>query len=491
MEPNADPLDAVSIDAIAQRAYERWVSRGRRADSSHFDWIEAEAELHQVQGMQCRIQELETRLLGEISKIQRAQSLLSVEHAVGRRLATASTLDEVAPGVLNAICTALDFSIGVLWVVDSAEHVLRCAEVVQSPEFDVSLYVEATRQQTFAIGMGLPGRVWDSDLPLSIADVTVDDGLPRHLIAARVGLHGAVAFPLRNGVEFLGVMEFYTRTIGTLENEVIAMMSSIGGQLSQFIERRRAEATVSCNHQERVLAQRMQQGMLPAKNLEFAGYELSGYCQSATGLSGDCFDYFPMFVGDNECLGILIADACGHSMASALLVAEMRAYVRALSITFPDVEQILQLVNERICDQRVHDGFITALLLRLAPGSGAVVYANAGHCAGMVFDRHGHVRRSLSSTGLPIGIDSASPCPAEAGCELGLGELILLYSDGAVEGIGPCGDLFGVDRLLDAVRAHWHQEADHILEGVFSRIFEFTNNATLNDDVAIVVIKRQ
>jgi len=58
-------------------------------------------------------------------------------------------------------------------------------------------------------------------------------------------LHAAVGFPIRNGVEFLGVMEFFSRQIRQPDNELLQMMSSIGSHISQFIERRHAEKALA------------------------------------------------------------------------------------------------------------------------------------------------------------------------------------------------------------------------------------------------------
>jgi C4-dicarboxylate-specific signal transduction histidine kinase len=60
-------------------------------------------------------------------------------------------------------------------------------------------------------------------------------------VAARGGLHAAFAFPILLGAEVLGVMEFFSHEIRQPEKELLDMMATIGSQIGQFIERKRAE----------------------------------------------------------------------------------------------------------------------------------------------------------------------------------------------------------------------------------------------------------
>jgi sigma-B regulation protein RsbU (phosphoserine phosphatase) len=197
-----------------------------------------------------------------------------------------------------------------------------------------------------------------------------------------------------------------------------------------------------------------------------------------------------MTIDGDESLGILVADASGHGVGSALLAAETRAYLRALAMTCPDVDRMLWLVNQRISDDPEYEGFVTAFLLRLAPRHGAVAYANAGHCPAIVFDGRGEVRRKLDGTGIPLGIDPTIGFSAEIE-SLEPGELILLYSDGATEACSPTEELFGVSRLLETVRTHWAKSANQILEAVFRETIGFYEGRALRDDITVVVIKRQ
>ena len=90
-------------------------------------------------------------------------------------------------------------------------------------------------------GMGLPGRVWFSREPAYIPDVVRDSNFLRAPITACDVLHTAFGFPILLRGEVLGVMEFFSHEIRPPDQELLNMMATIGSQIGQFIERKRAE----------------------------------------------------------------------------------------------------------------------------------------------------------------------------------------------------------------------------------------------------------
>ena len=90
-------------------------------------------------------------------------------------------------------------------------------------------------------GIGLPGRVWSNREPIYISDIVNDANFPRAPIAAREGLHAAFGVPILLGGEVLGVMEFFSHEIRQPDQDLLDMMATLGSQIGQFIERKRAE----------------------------------------------------------------------------------------------------------------------------------------------------------------------------------------------------------------------------------------------------------
>ena len=119
---------------------------------------------------------------------RRAERRLEVQYTATRVLAESPGLDDAVPGILQAICDGLGWTVGAQWWVDPQAGVLRCGDVWHSPSSPVEEFVALSRRTTFAPGVGLPGRVWASGQPAWIPDVVTDTNFPR---AQRRGPRGA------------------------------------------------------------------------------------------------------------------------------------------------------------------------------------------------------------------------------------------------------------------------------------------------------------
>jgi PAS domain S-box-containing protein len=177
----------------------------------------------------------------DITERKRGEHRRMAQHTVTQILAEAATLEEATANILRAVCESLVWDLGALWRTDREEGVLRCVEVWHTESVEVPEFEAAIRESTFRPGIGLPGRVWSSREPAFIADVVHDANFPRAPIAAREMLHAAFGVPILLGGEVLGVMEFFSHEIRQPDRDLLDMMATIGSQIGQFIERKRAE----------------------------------------------------------------------------------------------------------------------------------------------------------------------------------------------------------------------------------------------------------
>src|SRR6267378_5135715 len=138
---------------------------------------------------------------------------------------------------------------------------LRCVELWHNASIKVPEFERVSREFTFVPGLGLPGRVWSSLEPEYIPDVVPDGNFPRGPIAEREGLHAAFGFPILLGGEVLGVIEFFSREIRQPDQELLNMLATIGSQIGQFIERKRAETELRESEQNyRMLFESIDEG---------------------------------------------------------------------------------------------------------------------------------------------------------------------------------------------------------------------------------------
>jgi PAS domain S-box-containing protein len=177
----------------------------------------------------------------DITQRKQTERRLATGYAATNLLAEAESLETAGPEILQAICEGLGWELGAIWGVEDSGEGLQCLTVWHSPQLEFSDFISATRQITFKRGVGLPGRVWESGQSAWIPDVPHDANFPRAPLAEAAGLHAAFCFPIRTGERVLGAVEFFSREIRKLEAELVEMFDSIGSQIGQFIERRRAE----------------------------------------------------------------------------------------------------------------------------------------------------------------------------------------------------------------------------------------------------------
>jgi signal transduction histidine kinase len=159
-------------------------------------------------------------------------------------LVESARLKDAGKGILRAVGESLDWGLGMLWSMDEQANVLRFVDLWHAPEIDAFEFVEDSRERTFRLGEGLIGRVWASGKPIWIPDIVADPCFRRAPLAARVGLHGAFAFPIRKGERIYGVIEFFSHELREPEQDILIMAADIGMRIGLFVDREQTEAAL-------------------------------------------------------------------------------------------------------------------------------------------------------------------------------------------------------------------------------------------------------
>jgi phosphoserine phosphatase RsbU/P len=226
---------------------------------------------------------------------------------------------------------------------------------------------------------------------------------------------------------------------------------------------------------------------LPKSAPVLTGFTIGARSWPCYDVGGDYYDAFLMRDGS---LALVIGDVSGHAIGSALVIAGTRAYIRAFAMTRADPGTILTLANQRLCEDLSGSHFVTLFFGRLDPRTGSLSYAGAGHCPGYVLGPAGQIKATLVSQGLPLGIDAAGRYPSGAVARLAAGELLFLHTDGIVEaGSAGSGGLFGIDRTLDALRAHWQETPDQMLDAIFRAASGFSPRCDQGDDMTAILVQ--
>ena len=248
--------------------------------------------------------------------------------------------------------------------------------------------------------------------------------------------------------------------------------------------RRRAEASLLQAQAEIAVARDVQQALFPQEPLSTAGFDLAGGTSSASPTGGDYFDF--VFLPDGS-VAALIADARGHGLPAALVMAETRSYFRAFALNCSNIGEIATLVNRCLHRDAMASFFVTMLIARLDSESRSLLYVNAGHPSGYIVDRSGRVRAELRSLGMPLGIGPTTTYEAAGPFELEDGARVVLVTDGVLEARAADGSDFGLERLLDTIRRGTGRTAAELVADVQTVVQSFSTGRPQRDDITLLL----
>jgi PAS domain S-box-containing protein len=177
----------------------------------------------------------------DITERRRTEHRLALQYAITRIVSRSMDFVEGTHEILETVCESLGWQVGVLWSVDHQEEVLRCVDIWNTPVIDAREFELACVTTNFRKGSGLPGRIWESGKPAWIPNLRKDHNFPRGPFAERSGLRAGFGFPILLGDEVIGVIEFFSQEIRQPDRELLEMIGSVGSQIGQFQERKRAE----------------------------------------------------------------------------------------------------------------------------------------------------------------------------------------------------------------------------------------------------------
>jgi PAS domain S-box-containing protein len=182
-----------------------------------------------------------TFIATDITGRRRAEQRQQVQHAVTQVLAGAASLEEALPLILQQVCEELDWQIGLIWKTDPDAQRLRILEAWHAPGPEIRAFVEAGRELSFAMGEGLVGRVWADRTPLWTPDVQQDPSFVRPDLSVTAELHTSFIVPVEGPRGMFGVLEFFTTERRDRDEALLGVISTLGSQIGQFVERKRAE----------------------------------------------------------------------------------------------------------------------------------------------------------------------------------------------------------------------------------------------------------
>ncbi len=204
-------------------------------------------------------------------------------------------------------------------------------------------------------------------------------------------------------------------------------------EMTEAVKRGRDEA-IAREQLERELrtAREIQEALLPHRMPEMPGFEISGTSVPSLQVGGDYFDFLDL---GQERLGIAIGDVSGKGIPAALLMANLQACLQGQVIHPSGVAEIVARINDLLVRSTDASRFASFFYGVLDRGTGTFTFTNAGHNPPVLLRASGGAHR-LEAGGLLLGLLPGQVYAQET-VSLGPGDVIVLYTDGITEAIGP------------------------------------------------------
>jgi hypothetical protein len=196
-------------------------------------------------------------------------------------------------------------------------------------------------------------------------------------------------------------------------------------------------------------ARQIQLSFLPQACPQNESWEIFGYNSSSALVGGDYFDYF---YSGGDTVQCILADACGHGLAAALIMSNFRGLLTTEVRRNHDLDQLFDILNRSVHFEEDVIQYLTSIFFDFREADHRFRYLNAGHYDPIIVSREGEVR-SLSGGGPPLGMFRGS-CYQPGETELLQGDLVALFTDGLVDIENAAGEYFGTEGILkvDAIR---------------------------------------
>ena len=268
---------------------------------------------------------------------------------------------------------------------------------------------------------------------------------------------------------------------------IICTMIAERGRMAVFAQKAETEKTQRLAT-ELNLASDIQTNVLP--NIfpvfpERKEISLHASMVAAKEVGGDFYDFF--FVDDDH-IALVMADVSGKGVPAALFMMVARTLIKNRTMLGGSPSEILHDVNNQLCEGNVAELFVTVWLGILELSTGKGVSANAGH-------EHPVLRRDGDEYALVVYRHSPAVAAMEDmqfrehTFEMQPGDSLFVYTDGVAEATDKNDELFGTDRMLDALNRDPDATPEQVLQNVIDGINDFVQGAEQFDDITMLALK--
>ncbi len=404
----------------------------------------------------------EKRKIGDLLKLQRA----------AREITSILDLDALLESIVtNVVCDFGGIEASV-WLKDPERD-----ELVLASAQGCTLNGKGARLR---IGVdGLVGQAALTGKTYYAPDVSVEP----NYIACEAEISAELCIPLLVGGRLIGTFSIAHPEIDGFPPDQIELLEGLAGHIAVavenarvFQEERAAKLQLQREQQE---AGRIQRELLPKTSPLIPGLQIESSLVPARVVAGDWYDYIALPDGR---WALVIADVSGKGMAAALVMASVRAMLRAIVRHSTSPADILTKLNRILIDDLPPERFVTMIVAVYDPRDHSVRFANAGHLAPLWIhpDGAGYLN---TDPHFPLGLFDT--VYAESEIKLASDARLVFYTDGVIEAESPAGEEFGGERLLKLALTPATTSADIVREAC-----RFAGNGHAQDDATVIMLRR-
>jgi sigma-B regulation protein RsbU (phosphoserine phosphatase) len=240
------------------------------------------------------------------------------------------------------------------------------------------------------------------------------------------------------------------------------------------------------------VATTIQASMLPSTFPAFPDrteFDIYAIMHPAKEVGGDFYDFFMV---DDDNLAVIVADVSGKGVPAALFMVIAKTLLKnnALMGTSPD--ELFYIVNNHLCENNEarSNMFVTAFMGLLTISTGRFRYVNAGHNPPLVKHKNGDFIWLDVKAGLMLACMEDMKFKVME-ITLDKNDIVFMYTDGVTEALNEQEELFGNNRMLDALNTYSMKQLpiqDYIAV-MLDEIHNFAGKAEQADDITMLMLQ--
>lgn len=340
---------------------------------------------------------------------------------------------------------------------------------------------------------GISGWVVQHQQPVLITDVQSDPRFQGELLSnPKFQSRNMICVPLNNNQgKTIGVLQAINIKEDFLNEEMLGLFQTLANQAATALENvhvKQQQLAAELVNKELEVATEIQARFFPQQTPNLEGYEVAGCSIPAKDVGGDYYDFIP---NPEPCQhGFVVADVTGKGVPASLLMATMRATLRANIQNNPnDIVQALRQVNGDIYRDSPVDKFITSIYCNLDYESHELSYVNSGHNPPYIVRANDNRIEELDQGGVMLGIMEEIDLP-KATLSIDKGDILMLFSDGVTEATNPSGELFSEERFEQWLLDHNQLSAEEMKDALLKTLRDYADGSPQSDDITFIILKR-